>query len=46
MQMLEKITKENDIKQIERQDYPVLAEEIREFLIEKVSEHGDRKSVV
>ena len=40
MQMLEKITKENDIKQIERQDYPVLAEEIREFLIEKVSEHG------
>ena len=40
MQMLEKITKENDIKQIDKQDYPALAAEIREFLIEKVSEHG------
>jgi 1-deoxy-D-xylulose-5-phosphate synthase len=38
--MLEKITKENDIKQIERQDYPALAAEIRDFLIEKVSIHG------
>ena len=34
MHMLEKITKENDIKQIERQDYPALAAEIRDFLIE------------
>lgn len=40
MHMLEKITKENDIKQIERQDYPALAAEIRDFLIEKVSIHG------
>ena len=35
-----RITKENDIKQIERQDYPALAAEIRDFLIEKVSIHG------
>ena len=38
--MLEKITKENDIKQIERQDYPALAAEILDFLFEKVSIHG------
>ena len=40
MQILDRITKENDIKEIDRQEYPELAQEIREFLIEKVSEHG------
>ena len=29
MHMLEKITKENDIKQIERQDYPALVVELK-----------------
>ncbi len=40
MSILDKITKENDIKQIEKEDYPVLAEEIRSFLVDKVSCHG------
>ena len=38
--VLEKINKLNDIKEIPKEDYPVLAEEIRTFLIEKISEHG------
>lgn len=37
---LEQIEKENDIKQIEEENYSVLAEEIREFLIEKISVTG------
>ncbi len=37
---LEKIEKPNDIKQIEEAELSVLAEEIREFLIRRVSEHG------
>ncbi|MCR5674483.1 MAG: 1-deoxy-D-xylulose-5-phosphate synthase [Lachnospiraceae bacterium] len=37
---LEKIQKPNDIKQLPEEAYPVLAEEIRSFIIEKVSEHG------
>lgn len=40
MQILDKITKENDIKEIDRQEYPELAQEIRDFLIEKVSKYG------
>ena len=38
--LLEKITKENDIHKIALEDMPTLAEEIREFIIEKVSKTG------
>ncbi|MBQ6814306.1 MAG: 1-deoxy-D-xylulose-5-phosphate synthase [Lachnospiraceae bacterium] len=38
--MLEKINKPNDIKDIDKKDLPKLAEEIRQFLIEKVSKKG------
>ena len=38
--VLEKIKQANDIKKIERNDYKVLAEEIRQFLIEKISVTG------
>ncbi len=38
--MLEKITKPNDIHALSEADYPVLAEEIRQFLIEHVSQTG------
>ncbi len=38
--MLERIQKENDIKSIDREDLPILAQEIREFLVEKVSRTG------
>ncbi len=38
--ILERIQKENDIKEIARQELPELAEEIRTFLIEKISENG------
>lgn len=38
--ILDKIQKENDIKKLEREDLPKLAEEIRAFLIEKISENG------
>lgn len=38
--ILDKIQKENDIKKIDPKDYKQLAEEIRSFLIEKISENG------
>ncbi len=38
--LLDSITKENDIKNIYPQDYNLLAEEIREFLIQKISKTG------
>lgn len=38
--LLQMIKKENDIKSIDKKDYPRLAEEIREFLIAKISETG------
>lgn len=38
--ILEKIKKENDIKNLSSQELEMLAEEIREFLIEKISETG------
>lgn len=38
--VLEKIQKENDIKKLDRQQLPVLAEEIRHFLIENISKTG------
>jgi 1-deoxy-D-xylulose-5-phosphate synthase len=37
---LEKIEKENDIKQIAKEDYPALAQEIRDFLIQTISVTG------
>ena len=41
---LEKIEQINDIKQIPPEEYELLALEIRDFLVEKISR--DRKSVV
>lgn len=38
--MLEKILRENDIKKIPESDWPVLAGEIRQFLIDKISVTG------
>ena len=38
--VLEKITKENDIKSLSPKELEILADEIREFLIEKISENG------
>lgn len=38
--VLEKIEGPNDIKKLEESELPVLAEEIREFLIHKISENG------
>lgn len=38
--LLERIRQENDIKLIDRKDYGKLAEEIRAFLIEKISVNG------
>lgn len=38
--MLERIQKENDIKQLNPEELEILAEEIREFLIEKISKTG------
>ena len=38
--MLERILKENDIKELNNEELKILAEEIREFLIEKVSKTG------
>ncbi|MCM1091359.1 MAG: 1-deoxy-D-xylulose-5-phosphate synthase [Butyrivibrio sp.] len=37
---LEQIVSPNDIKKIDRSDYPALAQEIRQFLIEKISVTG------
>lgn len=37
---LEQIEKVNDIKKLNKKEYPLLAEEIRKFLIEKISETG------
>ena len=38
--LLEKIENANDIKKIEKEDYAALAQEIRQFLIEKISVTG------
>lgn len=38
--LLEQIEKANDIKQIKKEEYGLLAEEIRQFLIEKISVTG------
>ena len=35
--LLDLIEKENDIKKIPEEDWPKLSEEIRQFLIEKIS---------
>ena len=37
---LEKINQVNDIKKLEKYEWNLLAEEIREFLIEKISVSG------
>lgn len=37
---MEQIEKVNDIKKLNKKEYPLLAEEIRKFLIEKISETG------
>lgn len=38
--ILDKIQKENDIKKLKKEEFPALAQEIRTFLIEKISETG------
>ena len=38
--VLEKIQQANDIKKLNKEDWPLLAEEIRQFLIEKISISG------
>lgn len=38
--VLEKIERENDIKKIDPKEFGILAQEIREFLIQKISENG------
>ena len=38
--ILDKIQKENDIKELKREELPQLADEIRTVLIEKISENG------
>ena len=38
--MLERIQKANDIKNLKREELPQLAQEIREFLVDKVSRTG------
>lgn len=38
--VLEKINQINDIKNIEKEELPILAEEIRQFLVEKISVNG------
>lgn len=40
MNILNRIEKTNDIKKLDPEEYESLAQEIREFLIEKVSVHG------
>lgn len=40
MNILDRINQENDIKNIDREDLPELADEIREFLVSHVSETG------
>lgn len=40
MKLLDNINNSNDIKKINKEDYTELAREIREFLIDKVSENG------
>ncbi|MBS1317359.1 MAG: hypothetical protein HP042_02645, partial [Lachnospiraceae bacterium] len=38
--VLEKINHPNDIKNLDKEELPLLAEEIREFLIRTISEGG------
>lgn len=38
--LLEKIEQSSDIKKLKEEDYPILAREIREFLLEKISRTG------
>ncbi len=40
MSTLDKIKKPNDIKRLDKSEYPILAQEIREFLLEHVSQTG------
>ena len=39
--ILERIQKENDIKELSDEELKILASEIRQFLIEKISDTGD-----
>ena len=38
--LLEKIERSSDIKNLREEDYPLLAQEIRQFLLEKISHTG------
>ena len=38
--VLDKIQGPNDVKELKEQELPVLADEIRQFIIDKVSDNG------
>ena len=38
--VLDKIQRPNDVKELKEQELPVLADEIRQFIIDKVSDNG------
>lgn len=40
MSVLDKINKPNDIKRLNKSEYPILAQEIRDFILENVSQTG------
>ena len=40
MKVLDKINKPNDIKRLSKTEYPILAQEIRDFILEHVSQTG------
>ena len=40
MSTLDKIKKPNDIKRLDKSEYPILAQEIRDFLLTHISQTG------
>ena len=38
--VLDKIQRPNDVKELKEQEFPILADEIRQFIIDKVSDNG------
>ena len=38
--VLDKIQRPNDVKELKEQELPILADEIRQFIIDKVSDNG------
>ena len=42
--VLDKIQRPNDVKELKEQELPILADEIRQFIIDKVSDNGGHRS--